>query len=112
MEKINDWVLYCEGRLARVQYAWGQQNQMPTPIALDPPNTPPNPSDPTALLALGSTMTVGVGVTAVATLKAWLEWLDLRRAEIEKVQAHGSPRRAEIVDLRERVKRLEAIANG
>ena len=69
-------------------------------------------SDPTALLALASTMTVGVGVTAVATLKAWHEWLELRRAQIEKVRVHGSPRRAELADLRERVKRLEAIANG
>src|SRR5215813_9269042 len=50
--KINDWVLYCEGRLARVQYAWGLQNQFPAPIALDPPNTPPNPSDPNALLSI------------------------------------------------------------
>ena len=68
-------------------------------------------SDPTALLALGSTLTLGVGVTAVATLRAWHDWLELKRAEIDK--SHGrSPRRAELKELRERIKRLEAIANG
>jgi hypothetical protein len=69
-------------------------------------------SDPVALLALGTSLTLGIGVTSVATLKAWHEWLDLKRAEIEKAQQRGAPRRGELADLRERVKRLEAIANS
>jgi hypothetical protein len=69
-------------------------------------------SDPAALLALGSTLTLGVGVTAVATLRAWHEWLELKRARIEGSAGTGASRRTELAELRERVKRLEAIANG
>ena len=69
-------------------------------------------TDPAALLAIVSTGTLGIGVTAVATLKAWHDWLELRRLQIEKGKGRGSPRRAELADLRDRVKRLEMIANG
>ena len=69
-------------------------------------------SDPAALLALGSTVTLGVGVTAIATLKAWHEWLELKRSEIDKTRGGASRRRPELAELRERIKRLEAIANG
>ena len=69
-------------------------------------------TDPAALLAMVSTGTLAIGVTAVATLKAWHEWLELRRLQIEKGKGRGSPRRAELAALRERVKRLEVIANG
>ena len=69
-------------------------------------------NDPAALLALGSAVPLGVGVTAVATLRAWHEWLDLRRAQIERKVGRGPGRRGELAELRERVKRLEAIANG
>jgi hypothetical protein len=69
-------------------------------------------TDPAALLALGSTATLGVGISAVAALKGWHEWLELRRERIEKSGARGSGRGAELAQLRERVKRLETIANG
>ena len=69
-------------------------------------------TDPAALLALASTGTMAIGVIAVATLKAWHEWLELRRMEIEKSKGRGSPGRTELTDLRARVKRLEMIANG
>jgi len=69
-------------------------------------------NDPAALLAFGSTVTLGIGVTAVATLKGWHEWLELKRAEIDTPRRRRSPRGAELADLRERIKRLEAIANG
>jgi hypothetical protein len=69
-------------------------------------------SDPTALLALGSTATLGIGVTAIAALKGWHEWLELKRAEIDAPRRRRSPRGVELANLRERIKRLEAIANG
>ena len=69
-------------------------------------------SDPASLLVLGSTLTVGVGVIAAATLSGWQQWLELRRADIEREGARRSPRGTELAELRERVKRLEAIANG
>ena len=69
-------------------------------------------SDPAALLALASGGTLALGVTALATLKAWHEWLELRRMQIEKTRGSGTGRRAELSELRERIKRLEVIANG
>lgn len=69
-------------------------------------------SDPTALLALGSTLTLATGVTAVAMLRGWHEWLDLKRDQIDKRQGRGARRNTELAELRERIKRLEAIANG
>ena len=69
-------------------------------------------TDPAALLALGSTATLALGVTAVSSLRAWHEWLELRREQIEKAGPQRSSRGAELAALRERVKRLEAIANG
>ena len=69
-------------------------------------------SDPAALLALGSTATLAVGVTALSSLRAWHEWLDLRREQIEKCAPRRTGRGAELAALRERVKHLESIANG
>ena len=69
-------------------------------------------SDPAALLALASGGTLALGVTALATLKGWHEWLELRRMQIEKTRGRGSGRRTELAELRARIKRLEVIANG
>ena len=69
-------------------------------------------TDAASLLAFASAGTLGLGVTAVATLKAWHEWLELRRLEIQKHKPAARRRGNELADLRERVKRLEAIANG
>ena len=70
-------------------------------------------SEPFALLAMASAGTLALGVTAVATLKGWHDWLELRREQLEKRSRRGASRRpAELTELRERVKRLEAIANG
>ena len=52
-----------------------------------------------------------------ALLRGWRGWLDLKRAQLE---ADGTPAakapspaaRIELADLKERVRRLEAIANG
>jgi hypothetical protein len=52
MDKINDWTLCCEGRVASVQYTWGVQNQFPTPVALNPATSPPSPGDPTSLFSV------------------------------------------------------------
>jgi len=54
-----------------------------------------------------------VAMVSLAALRAWLGWLDIRRLEI----AAGSGAtpgldRGDLAALRERVKRLEAIAAG
>jgi HAMP domain-containing protein len=70
--------------------------------------------DPSALFALAGTAVAGLGLFSAAALRAWTQWLELRRDEI----ARGRDQRpspapsAEIGELRERVRRLEAIASG
>ena len=55
-------------------------------------------------------------IATVALLHGWRGWLELKRAELDS--RGGQPRspspqaRIELADLKERVRRLEAIANG
>jgi hypothetical protein len=62
------------------------------------------------LLTLATAGLAATGMTAVAALRGWQDWLEVRRAAVE-AQGAESPRRT-IADLRARVRRLEAIANG
>jgi hypothetical protein len=60
---------------------------------------------------------LGLVVIAVAALKGWQGWLDLKTREIDRAHpAEGPPgpgtARIEIADLKERVRKLEAIAAG
>ena len=66
-------------------------------------------------------VTAGLAAFMVATLallRGWRGWLELKRAELERSgaalqSASPSPAaRIELADLKERVRRLEAIANG
>ena len=57
----------------------------------------------TALAALA-----GLGLVAAATLKGWQGWLELKTRDMDITP----PGRIELADLRERVRRLEAIAAG
>ena len=65
---------------------------------------------------LGTSILVALGLASLAALKGWQGWLDLKRFEL----THGSADqklppatgRIEIADLRERVRKLEAIAAG
>ena len=66
--------------------------------------------DPTATLTLASAGLAATGMTAAAVLKGWQSWLDVRRDAI-LAKRKTTPRQT-IVKLRERVRRLEAIANG
>jgi hypothetical protein len=62
----------------------------------------------------------GLGITAYAALSGWRGWLDLQRLQLERRHDRGntpsaspSPAaRIEIADLKERVRKLEAIAAG
>ena len=65
---------------------------------------------------LGASILVALGLASLAALKGWQGWLDLKRFEL----THGVAEKAlppatgriEIADLRERVRKLEAIAAG
>lgn len=73
-------------------------------------------ADPALLVALASAGTAAIAVTAAASLKAWLEWLEVRRIELERgrraPERSAAGARIELASLRERVRRLEAIADG
>jgi len=72
--------------------------------------------DPAAIIAIASTSVVALSIASVATLKAWHEWLELKRLELSERRGGPAPpsptARIEVADLKERVRKLEAIANG
>lgn len=72
--------------------------------------------DPTALIALASMGLVGLSVATGAALKGWTGWLELKRLELTSGRLPSKPSaplsRIEVSDLKERVRKLEAIANG
>ncbi len=65
---------------------------------------------------------VALTVTSLIALKGWRDWIALRRYELDHVagrqvgEQHGSGdatmQRIELADLRERLRKLEAIAAG
>jgi hypothetical protein len=72
--------------------------------------------DPTALVALASCGVIGLSVASNAILKGWTAWLDVKRLEMSSGSgASSSPAplsRIEVAALKERVRKLEAIASG
>ena len=69
-------------------------------------------TDATTMLTFVTAGTAAIAITAAAGLRGWQEWLDLRRAELGGSSARRSETPAELVELRARVRRLEAIASG
>jgi hypothetical protein len=72
--------------------------------------------DPLTIGVLSGSVIAGLGGASIAGLKAWNGWLELKKMEL--TQLHGdrglppANGRIEIADLRERVRKLEAIAAG
>ena len=76
-------------------------------------------TEPTFWLTIAAAGLTALIIITHATLKGWRGWLDLRKLEIDSRrdgQAHAaapSPAaRIELADLKERVRKLEAIAAG
>ena len=74
-------------------------------------------SDPAALLALATLALAALGMASLAALKGWRGWLQLRQFELAhpalRTSTGPSPAaRIELADLKERVRKLEAIASG
>ncbi len=76
-------------------------------------------------LIIAASALVGLAILAAATLQAWQGWLALKNRELEmRLGSHrygareieGGARegaaRIEIADLKERIRKLEAIASG
>jgi hypothetical protein len=73
-------------------------------------------TDPNVLVAVSSAGIGGICIASAAVLKGWSGWLDLKRMELGgtlRGDASSSPAaRIEMADLKERVRKLEAIASG
>ena len=72
--------------------------------------------DPVTIGVLAASLLAGLGAASWAGLKAWSGWLELKKMELMQIAGErGLPPatgRIEIADLRERVRKLEAIAAG
>jgi hypothetical protein len=72
--------------------------------------------DPIMIVVLAASILVGLGAASWAGLKAWNGWLELKRFELTHDAADRTlppaTGRIELADLRERVRKLEAIAAG
>jgi len=68
------------------------------------------------LVAILAAAMVSLAMLSLAILKGWDGWLQLRRLELDRTQSAQPPTpaqaRIELADLKDRVRRLEAIANG
>ena len=72
--------------------------------------------DPITIAVLAASVIVGLTAASLAALKAWNGWLELKKMELTQIVSdRGLPPatgRIEMADLRERVRKLEAIAAG
>ena len=70
----------------------------------------------TSSLILAGAAIVVTALLCATVLRAWRGWLDLRRLELERPKLAAEDRevglRIELAAVRERLKKLEAIASG
>jgi hypothetical protein len=70
-------------------------------------------SEPISYLVLASFGLLALGITALAMLKGWQDWLALKRLELsggEQQPPRPAMERIELADLKERIRKLESIA--
>jgi hypothetical protein len=68
-------------------------------------------------LTFAATTLIAISLIAVVGLKGFTGWLDLKRAELDALRGAelappSATNRIEIADLKERLRKLEAIAAG
>jgi hypothetical protein len=72
--------------------------------------------EPLFYLAMAGAGVVGLAIVTLAALRGWNGWLDLKHAELgQRGEAAAPPTaaaRIEVADLKERIRKLEAIAAG
>ena len=72
--------------------------------------------EPLSVALIGTSVLLTIGLACIAGLRGWKAWLDYKRLELAShVGDHDLPPasgRIELADLRERVRKLEAIAAG
>jgi hypothetical protein len=76
------------------------------------------PQEPNFYLIIGAFALTCVAMVATISLRGWRDWIALKHAELQMHQTGGdmpvpsTASRIEVADLKERVKKLEAIAAG
>jgi hypothetical protein len=72
--------------------------------------------EPLSIGLLGVSILGSLGLASWACLKGWQGWLELKRLELSQGFHDAAPssagNRIELADLRERIRKLEAIAAG
>ena len=73
--------------------------------------------DPNFTLIISSFALACVALVTTVSLRGWRDWIALKHAELKLTEAGNVPipsatSRIEVADLKERVKKLEAIAAG
>ncbi len=72
--------------------------------------------DAASLVTIASAGIVGFGIVSTALLRGWRGWLEVKRLQIEDGRTRAKPSASalssEISMLKERVRKLEAIASG
>ena len=77
-------------------------------------------TDPIMWTAISGASLAGIMVVSIAALKGWRDWIGLQRLSLQgqgpgtepNAGVPSSAARIELADLRERVRKLEAIAAG
>ncbi|MFD1788818.1 hypothetical protein ACFSC3_14725 [Sphingomonas floccifaciens] len=76
-------------------------------------------TDPNSYLTIATAGLAGLGMVTMATLTGWRGWLALKAQELnarreldEAPSVPSAGARIEIADLKERIRKLEAIAAG
>lgn len=71
---------------------------------------------PSFVLVLAATLLAAVALISMIGLKGFTAWIDLKRAELDAARGGPAPattgNRIELADLKERIRKLEAIAAG
>jgi hypothetical protein len=79
--------------------------------------------DMTLYMLSGAMTLIAITILGMFSLRGWTQWIALRRFELEQATSGGGSnthenvsivthKRIELADLRERVRKLEAIAAG
>ncbi|MEO1044645.1 MAG: hypothetical protein AAFX04_04325 [Pseudomonadota bacterium] len=76
--------------------------------------------EPTTILIVTAAALLGLTILAATLLRAWNDWIALKQMELRQQRSgddethdpHNTNTRIELADLRERLRKLEAIAAG
>ena len=73
-------------------------------------------TDPYVALTVSAASLAGLGMVVSAGLAGWRGWLQLKASELDRLKtgaaSPGAGARIEMADLKERIRKLEAIAAG